>query len=1290
MELYSAEAKGLGVLIKDWFSHPETELEATFGVKGKVDVGTFLDIVGRLKAKGYVAKPQVDRLSIILPDQVRFQINGFGVIQQYCRDDRIVGKPFEAMIKDRTVGQASNLDLEEYNVRIKSRRELPLDKNDPKIQEILSTWGQQKKAFRLIRRWSFEGNGVVFDLSMVRSTPQDMRGQFRWARRFSSFNIVSSAPEYEVEVELLREGATTVDKATQNLIAGLTNVLRGMQKNVLLIRKSARTTILDQYRELVKTDQFRGVAPVTLETQHMMSTIEENESNIRTGYNVTEKADGLRVHAFCDKRGELYMIDMGMNVYRTGLAQPDCKMSLLDGEYVTRDKDNKAIQQLLLFDIYHGPGGEDVTRMPFFEGRHKRLQGWMEMWTHEGGPKIVATGITPRTQTQVAMKKFVFAAGSTEKRDDSIFRAAAQVLDTSYPYYVDGLIFTPNSLPLPQKAGIGFKAQFKWKPVEDNTIDFLVITEKDAETKRVDKVQTSIHPDSGETVSYKILRLFVGSAGEDAVADPRSVVLFEQQGQQQQQQQQGQQQGRQQQQKNEYRPVLFNPKENPDTMASFCYVAVQNDLDTGEQYILTERSKEAIRDRSIVEMAYDPARSPGWRWYPIRVRSDKTERLMKGILARTLNSEKVGESVWNSINDPVTESMIRTGNDEPLQEEISALLKTAGERAEIGKKYYERKAPKQDLIRVRGMRDFHNRWIKDMVLYGPVLKPGGKSILDVAVGKAGDLQRWRRGRAGFVFGVDYSGENIRDADDGAYRRLLDTMRTSPPGTVAPMFFAIGDSSKNLATGEAGATNEERDIMRTILGKAAPEGTVPPLVEKMGAGRLRAGVDVITCMFAIHYFFQTPETFSGFLRNIQENLKLGGYFMGCAFDGEAVFELLRGVQQGQSKIGVEDDTSLWKIIKGYSEEEIPLHDAGFGLPIDVEFITIGAAHREYLVPFKLLEEKMKTIGCELVKPEGLRELGLANSTATFYESYKMAAKAGKKFAMGDAVKQFSFLNRWFIFKRTSDGTTAPASVVAAAAAEGAEGLTAAERAQAQEEGQAQGQPQGQPQGQAQPQPQATAGPDYRYAATEVINFYTDAGLNDKLGIKDPGFARYLAPSTYFSIPDQDDPKVTYPSLEYYIAAMKYKVATNKPEFAKTLFSRDGSLFYKYVNRRTEETKAGAKKLSDDREIAILKDETVDIRKETTSAGFKRNKAVFNEVAWNEQQDALLRYAMTYRYDKDPRYRKIIEAARAQHKYLLYYTPSGAASELGGRRRANDNRIEGQNKIGKMMMEIAGFV
>ena len=1251
MELYPAEAKSLQGIIKDWFEHPETELEASFGPKGRVDVTTFLGIAARLRAKGYKAKPQIDRLSVILPDHYRFQINGFGVIQQYCHDDRMAGKPFEAMIKDRTVGVTSNLDLEDYDVRIKSRRELPLDKEDPKIKEILASWGARQKAFRLIRRWTFEGEGVRFDLSMVRSTPQDARGSFRWVRRFGDFDLMASAPIYEVETEIIHSELPSIELATKVLVRSLGEILRGIQKNTLLIRKSVRTNVLAGYKDLVGTDDFRGVAPITMETQNMSATIEDKIPNIREGYNVTEKADGLRVLGYCNNKGELFMIDMGMNVYKTGLTNEACKNSLLDGEFVTRTKENKAVQHFLIFDIYIAPGKEDVSKLPFYEGRHKKINEWIVAWTKDSGP-TVAPGITPQTQIQIAAKKFVFATPG----NDSIFRAAAQVLDTSYLYHTDGLIFTPNMSALPGAPGVGFLQQFKWKPSEDNTIDFLVVTEKESQTSSVDRIQVGIHPDTGESIRFKTLRLFVGSTRDPLLDDPRTAVLFEHVVAQK---------------KGEYKPALFIPKENPDTMASVCYLITEQDPDTDEEYVKAERSGDPIRDRSIVEMAYDPGRSPGWRWVPIRVRTDKTERLQKGVLRRTLNSEKGAENVWNSIHDPVTSSMIRTGAEEPTPEEVASLLKAVGERADITKKYYERKAPARDLIRVRGLRDFHNKWIKDTILYGPPLKTPGKSLLDIAVGKAGDLQRWRRGKVGFVLGIDYAGENIRDPANGAYRRYLDTVLMNAQGGVPPMIFAIGDSSKNLQTGEAGASPEERDIIRSVLGKVGPEGSLPPFVEKVGAGRLRAGADVISCMFAIHYFFENKIKFDGFLQNINENLVMGGYFIGCCFDGERLFETMRGVPEGQSRVGIEDGANLWTITKRYSVEEIPNDDEAFGLPVDVEFISIGSAHREYIVPFGLLTKKLSEIGCELLKPDQLRELGLTNSSATFDESYKMAGKAGKKFPMGDAVKQFSFLNRWFIFKRTGDGKVVdgkaldvPADAPVETPADATVDATITEEVA--------------------PTPTANR----KYAASEVINFYTEAGLQDKLSIGDKYFARRLAPSAYFDIPDQEDPNTKYPSLEHFLAAMKYKKATNKPDLARSLFSREGQIHQKYARMRLGETAAGKTTLTDDRNAAMLKDETTDIRKETTPGAFKRYKATFDEALWSSLQDGLLRYAITLRYDTDGAFRKVVEAARTQGKILLYYTAS-TTSEMGGMRRSDNGRIEGQNKIGKMIMEVGGF-
>ena len=129
MEIQPAENRTLDALIANWSTHPEDELEATFGEKGTVDSTTFLSIAKRLAAKGYQARPQEDKLNIILPNKIRITLSSLGIIQQYCKDDKLIGKPFTAMTKDTTRAEA-NLFLNEYDVKIKSRREKTLAQDD--------------------------------------------------------------------------------------------------------------------------------------------------------------------------------------------------------------------------------------------------------------------------------------------------------------------------------------------------------------------------------------------------------------------------------------------------------------------------------------------------------------------------------------------------------------------------------------------------------------------------------------------------------------------------------------------------------------------------------------------------------------------------------------------------------------------------------------------------------------------------------------------------------------------------------------------------------------------------------------------------------------------------------------------------------------------------------------------------------------------------------------------------------------------------------------------------------
>jgi predicted NAD-dependent protein-ADP-ribosyltransferase YbiA (DUF1768 family) len=1306
MELYPPEHKLLETIVQNWIEHPLRECEATFGSKekaGQIDGTAFLAVAQRLRAKGYTALPQEDRLTVTTPDNNRFTLSGMGIIQQYCRDNRMAGKPYVAITKDRASTDPP-LELDDYDTTVKVRNEIPLP--IAVINDVLASWAQQKKAFRLIRRWSFEGDGFQFDLSIVYSTFKDAKGNYKWVRNFQDQNIRGTPPTYEIEVELKRTPENTEKtKALSSLVKGVGEVLRGLQKNTLLIRRSMKDKVLNAYKLLTKEERFRGVAPVTLELRNMLEKKEEGVPNLYDGYNVTDKADGLRVLGFTDSKGELFMIDMALNVYRTGLKKESCKDSLLDGEWVTVSKEGKGIQQLLFFDMYINKK-EKADSLPFEKAeveqtRHKLLNKWIVAWNEGNGPDILVKGLTPKTRLQVSAKRFEFGSAG----DKSIFHKAATVLKKTeaddYPYSTDGLIFTPNETPLPERAGVGFLEQFKWKPAHDNTIDFLVTVQKEEGKEKEDVI---IKEGTGETITYKTLRLFVGSSADPAYNNPRDTVLFERE------LPKLQRPGA----KRDYKPVLFNPKEFPDTVASICYRELIEDPSTNQQYISTDRSLEPIQDKSIVEMAYDPSQLPGWRWRPVRVRHDKTERFQRGIVGRTLNSDMVAESVWNSIHEPITETMIKTGAEVPSLEESAALRKSTEGREGVALRYVERKAAVQDLALIRGLRDFHNRFIKEDILLDKGLMGRNKTLVDFAVGKAADAQKWRRNNVGFVFGVDIAGESILNADDGAYRRYLNTLVNARGATIPPMMFAIGDSAKSIASGEAGATEEERDIMRAVYGQLEPSGPVPPYVTKFGKDKLKNGADCAAIMFALHYLFKDEASFNGLLENIRDSVKVGGYFVGCCFDGEAVFELLRNVKKGEKKVGMERGANIWTLVKQYDQEEMPSGAAAFGMAVDVEFISIGASHREYLVPFSLLTEKLATIGLELLDTAELKAIGLQNSTNMFEESYKMAAAAGKKYEMSDVVKQYSFLNRWFIFKRkgTQGKQIEPDEVGSPQYANFGPKTPQFGREEAKqlaakpsnaipipgyngayelpvipfvEEA-----PVAVPKLAAAPVPQGAVPPlpivpRNTFEINDIIQFHIDITLVDKLKLGDKAAARWLSPIAPFPISDDG---VEYPSLEHFIGAMKYKVATNQPNKAPQIFGSEGSIHQAMLRKKLSK-EIGGKVLTEDELFDLYKEEMEAIRAATKPAGFKIQKATYDESAWAANKRDVLLEGLKQRWENDARFRRVVEAARNQGKYLLYYTGATGTSDLGGVYRPKEKKIEGDNLLAKLIMELAGF-
>jgi predicted NAD-dependent protein-ADP-ribosyltransferase YbiA (DUF1768 family) len=1337
MDLFKAEIEKLREIIHAWQDHPNEELEATFGKEGHVDVSTFYAVIRRLQAKGFTITQEPDKLNIItpavernaksaiVPTGCRFTISGYGQIEQYCRDDTISSKTYSVMFKDNTRAGAK-LSLDDYNTSVKLRQEIELFSDgdvrkaneDPLVREVLQRWPIQRKAFRMIRRWSSidEAKGIRFDLSIVQQTKRTSKGEYKWETTFQKENFLKNPPIYEIEVELLHNDAnSTEEKSLKNLIRGMGEVLRGIQKNVLLIRRSVYEKVIRQYASLVypgatigaSGPKFRGVNPETLQVDNMSSELIKGTPNIRNNFNVTDKADGLRVMIFCNEDGELYLLDMNMNVYRTNLKSAACANTLLDAEWITKSKIGEPRQYVLGFDIYIGLGGKVVSKLPFVqsnpdkknEDRQTKFKEWFEAWNASNPPAGKSEKVD-LMKFVVLPKTFYHGVG-----DSTIFQACERCLqeDTGRDYYTDGLILTSNEEPIPDASLVRFKHQFKWKPSNDNTIDFLVKFEK----SETGEEKVSFIGDK----EFKTMRLFVAASRDTAYDDPRSTILNDLPLPENKPYERGQ-----------LKPVIFTPINYNDTMASVCYRKVHRRPGSEDAFVACEVKQEAdesntlvggdavdpdeleatgepIQDGSIVEMRFEASNDPGWRWIPIRVRNDKTERFKRGIIEKTMNTDFVANSNWDSIYNPVTLHMITTGADMPLPEEIDAISSILSERKDLERKYYDRKAPKDDMMIVKGLSAFHNQWIKKSVLLGPALRPeaGGpqKTLIDIACGKIGDAHKWVELQPRFVLGVDYAGDCITDKKDGAYRRFINILKRYGKDAVPPMVFCVGDSSKQYITGEAaGDLAEDADILRAVFGKET-QRKVPKYVDEVCAGMLSRGADVIACMFAIHYFFKDKATFTGLIENLRNILKVGGYFIGCTFDGDAVFDFMRETNVGVAKVGkAKDDTEIWKLTKQYEiDTDLPYDDDGFGHALDVNFISIGLKHTEYLVPFRLLKEKMKDIGCRLLDETECAQLGftgLKESTRMFKEELAIAKKkGGKDFSGGmpDPVKQFSFLNRWFIFKRVGETYGSEAAAVAepvgvpkpkkAAKLKGNESAPrpasgVGEALEAKEEERV---------GLDIPKPDSKR----KWKRKQLFEFGRFMGSKEAIGIKNA--RRILALNYPFLITDPDKSSLVYPSIEHFLAAMKYKFAS-KPKDASlvSLFTTTGAIHQDALAKLEAKKAASKKGLSLDDKQELLNKETEKVLQASSKEGMAANKVAFDEALWESVKDGLLEMALTKRFERDEEFRQILQAVKRDNLYLLYSSPGD--DDFGGS-HGDDELIHGENKVGLFLMKLAGY-
>ena len=260
-----------------------------------------------------------------------------------------------------------------------------------------------------------------------------------------------------------------------------------------------------------------------------------------------------------------------------------------------------------------------------------------------------------------------------------------------------------------------------------------------------------------------------------------------------------------------------------------------------------------------------------------------------------------------------------------------------------------------------GLRDFHNLFVKKMLVMS--VSNRNDTLIDYAVGKGGDFPKWIAAKLNFVFGIDVSPDNIENRIDGACARYLNYRKKFK--TMPHALFVHGNSSFNIKDGDSFESEKAKTITKAIFGEGAKEK------DKLGTGVYRQygkaseGFNISSCQFALHYFFEDKKTVNSFLRNVSECTKLKGYFIGGCYSGNAIFDALRGIAEGESMSIIQDDKKLWQITKGYDHDSFENDETSLGYPIDVYQESINKTFREYLVNFDYLNRLMENYGFVLL-------------------------------------------------------------------------------------------------------------------------------------------------------------------------------------------------------------------------------------------------------------------------------------------------------------------------------------
>jgi len=492
-------------------------------------------------------------------------------------------------------------------------------------------------------------------------------------------------------------------------------------------------------------------------------------------------------------------------------------------------------------------------------------------------------------------------------------------------------------------------SQFKWKPPSESTMDLRV---------KFQNISTTLSIE-GRSEDFKLVSLLVIATQEDI----HPIDILENR-------------------------INKNKMVSEDVFAT-AYLPVDPDT----RKVITTKTRETIDENSIVEFRYDTTiANEKLRWIPKIIRSEKL----------TPNSSKNVSAVLNSILNPITQDM------------ISGLEKI--ESGTIDDLYYQNVAERRSESKLKAMLEFHNNVIKRKHLLERFRGKATK-LFDIGVGQAGDMDKWVKAGFKMIIGVDVSSDNllINTKDNkGAYARYQEALRRGMfQKDMHRMLFCVMDAGELWTPDYISSLKGQNEYLaQVIFGSRLSEKSIKEASIRPFYKAARQAVDVVSCQFAIHYFFKDARTLQNLCENIKSILRPGGYFIGTCFDGFMVNQKLSQVSKGEYVEGVDDGKIQWRITKKYDEYDTTNPAATVGKRIGNFISRIGQEYDEYLVDYTYLVDMLRDhADMHPLTHDECLDLGLTgdSSTGLFSELYDESIQ------MSSIAKEYSFLNRWFIFR-----------------------------------------------------------------------------------------------------------------------------------------------------------------------------------------------------------------------------------------------------------------------------------